>query len=144
MDAGEFVGIVDAAKLLQQPLPALARRARRASQALPREDVLENFRALMPHLSDSVLRSSLAQFLDVPLKELDAILRRMGLEIAMQLATDQRLLRDFDAQARTTGRSRLRARNSTTARTMRNLHRRFSVLSISPSLKNVLNRGIRH
>lgn len=76
--------------------------------------------------------------LDVPPGRLDTILHKMGLEIAMQLATDQRLLRDFDAQARATGTLRRRARNSTTARTMGNLNRRLSVLSISPSLKKAL------
>jgi len=137
MDAGDFVGIVDAGKVLLAPLPAIARRARRA-RTLPREDVLENFRALMPHLPDNVLRSSLAKLLNLEPARLNPVLREMGLEIAMQLATDQRLLRDFDTQARATGTLRRAARNSTTARTMQNLHRRFSVMSISDRLKGTM------
>ena len=140
MDRDEFVGIIDAHKVLEAPLPP-HRRTRRAA-SVPAEDSLEVFRSLLPRLSDAILRDTLAQLLDVQQEDLESHLAKLGLEIAMQLATDQRLLRDFEAQARDTVRLKLRARNSTTRRTMKNLTRRFSVMTISPTLKKALKRPL--
>ena len=140
MDPRKFVGIVNAKKVLEEPLPSINDSDRRKATLAP-DDVMENFRALLPHFSDKVLRTSLASMLGLKPGRLDSILREMGQEIAMQFATDQRLLYDFDAQARAMNNLRRSARNSTTSRTMQNLQRRFGVMQLSPRLRDILNEN---
>jgi subtilisin family serine protease len=139
MDEDDFVGIVDAEAVLKHPLPDRPRRERkRAARARVEDDSLERFRALLPDWSDAHLKRALQSLLGVSARGLEAKLRTVGPEIAFQLATDQRLLRDFDAQCRGMVRGRRDTRASSTGRSIEDVRRRLRNISISERLRKVL------
>ena len=143
MDPSEFVGLIDAGAVLAAELPDLDRPRRRAARLSRqvRDDELERFRALLPHRDDERLSRGLRILLGVSAKALVPTLRRFGSELAFQLATDPRLLRDFDAATRGVRADGTGLRASATGRDMTSLRRRFGAISTSPSLKRALGTG---
>lgn len=142
MKAEDFVGIVDARAVLTAALPQPGKKALAAKRRPAPRDALGHFRVLFPHYGEAVLRRALSNLLGHP-KSLDSTLDLVGLELAIQLATDQRLLRDFDAQIRSMAKPGLQRRFSTTSREMPDLNRRFRALTISETLAKALEGGSR-
>jgi hypothetical protein len=142
MDPDDFGhGIVDAEAVLRHPLPDLGQPVRGRRVAPPDvEDELEQFRALLPHLGDAELRHALRGLLGVTARNLQARLRRFGPELAFQLGSDQRLLRDFDSECRALSRSRGRRRSAAPRnRDIANVRRRLRSISTSRALREALS-----
>jgi hypothetical protein len=140
MDKDDFVGIVDAAAVLRERLPSVQDLTNDISIAEDDDSTVGLLQALMPQQEKKRLKQALINLLGDPEKP-EEVLDKVGMEIALQLATDQRLLRDFEAQINTVDQSRRAARNSTTARTMFGINRRFRAVSVSPTLKELLKKG---
>lgn len=139
LDPKDFVGIVDAEAVVKAPLPTLPTRARRAARASAEDDALEPYRALLPHWTDAHLRRAIEGLLNVRGPRLDDKLAKFGPEIAFQLATDQRLLRDFEAECRGMYRGRTGKRRSSVWRDMESVRRRLRKISTSVMLKGALS-----
>ena len=138
MDEGDFVGIIDAEAVVNAALPTLGSRRTRAARMRSEDDALEPFRALLPRWSDAHLRRALEGLLAVRPAGLAARLARVGREIAFQFATDQRLLRDFDAECSGMTRGRKGKRASSTGRNMESVRRRLRRISTSETLRGAL------
>lgn len=138
LEEENFVGIVDAEAVLKHPLPTLPTRARRAARARAEDDNLEPFRAVLPHWSDAHLRRALESLLAARGPALARRLAAVGSEVAFQLATDQRLLRDFDAECRGMSKGRKGTRASAIGRDIESVRRRLGKISTSEKLRGAL------
>ncbi len=102
-------GIVDAEKVLLEPLPSTQAvrgnrggRSRRAAAGARRGDEgsLSTIEAMFPQLSRAEVMSGLEALLDTDAKGVAKRLREVGDELAFQLAIDPRLRRRLGARAR--------------------------------------------
>jgi|GEM_PF-263905 len=137
---GDFVGLIDADAVLQYPLRdvSLAVRGRARARTPKSPDTLTPFRAILPHWDDAHLRNALQALLGVQERTLEGTLAWHGPEVAFQLATDQRLLRDFDAECQGMKRGRRSKRASSVGRDMESLRTRFRTISTSSDLRLAL------
>jgi serine protease len=136
-DTTEYgAGIVDARRLLREPLPAVAparklHDARRASVATDTTGI-ETLVHLLPGVSRTRIEELLAEMLHVPDRALATILQDHGAELAFQLAMQPAVL---DSLRRATRGGKAAAAGRQTVR------RKLSTASLSSRLRRQLARG---
>ena len=136
-DATEYgAGIVDARRLLHEPLPAAApvrklRDARRAAVATDTTGI-ETLVHLLPGVPRTRIEEQLAEMLHVPDRALATILQDHGAELAFQLAMQPAVLDSLRRAARG-GRAAAAGR--------RTVRRKLATASLSSRLRRQLARG---